>query len=245
MNLRAQMRDPFLAILVVAIMFGCRLFQEELETTTKQGFYAIQPETFLEELAHGNNQAFSPITAHDVDYSIPPGSSVNWTQSDYFQIVESFYELILNDKLDDWHLSSMSFSLNCDEVDVGLQAGRFQFFKIVKDENDQEVRIVRLIAIDPRYRFVSLWEREFSPRIIDWSSIDLNSMKFDNEQALQIAEDNGGQNQRLSLNNACSIAISLSPNSAQYRGWNIFYTRHDNRRIAFEVKVDPFTGEIR
>lgn len=246
MNFLAKIRVTILIIIFVNTIFGCKLFQEEVEKTTKQGYYAIQPESILETLAHEDTSAFVLVTDQYVDYSAPPtGSTVTWTQSDYLYIVDTFYKLMLHDTLNDWHLNSMGFALSCADVEAGLQVGRFQFFKIVSDENDQEVRVVRFIEVDPRYKIVSLWEREFSPKIMNWSSIDLSRMKFDSEKALQIAENTGGQTRRLSINNACSITLNLSPNSAQYRGWNVFYTQDDNRRIAFDVNIDPFSGDIR
>ncbi len=225
-------------------MLSCKLFQEESQRTTQQGFYAMEPETLLEALKQKDANAFVTIMEQDIDYSAPISPSVNWTQSDYFQIVDAFHNLVLNDELEDWHLDSMSFALNCDDVNVGFQDGRFEFHQIVKDENNQEVRLSRFIDIDPRYKAILLWEREFSPYIIQRSVIDLSSIKYDSEKILQIAEDSGGRNQRLHLDNACSITLGLWPDTAQYRGWKVTYIRDDSNLPAFEIDIDPATGNI-
>jgi hypothetical protein len=246
MNHQARMQVVMFIAVLMSTMVACKLFQTENQKTTQQGFYAIDPETLLNTLANDETNAFLPITEHDVDRSTPPsGSSINWTQADYFYIVDEFYRLVLHDTLGDWQLNSMNYSLSCAEVDIGSQNGRFEFFKIVKNENDQEVLISRFIDVDPRYRVVLLWEREFVPYVITRSSIELTNIKFASADALQIAEDNGGQNLRLSLNNGCDITLSLSPDSAEYRGWKVLYSRRGSGKVAFDLNIDPFTGGIR
>lgn len=231
--------------MIVATMLSCKLFQEENQKTTKQGFYVIQPETLLDALAHEDTSAFVAISEQDVERPAPPTDFfVNWTQADYFYIVDAFYRLILQDTLVDWQVNSMGFSLRCIDIEAGLQDGIFGFFKIVRNEDNQEILITRYIEIAPRHKLVLLWEREFYPYVITRSSIDLTQIKFDSERVLEIAEDNGGQEKRLSLQNACSIRTSLSPDSAQYRGWSVVYTPSDNRTSGFHIIVDPFTGEI-
>ncbi len=245
MSFQVKIRASIFITIFVSTVFACQLFQKESEKTPKQGYYAIQPETILEALAHSKNKVFSPVTEKNIDYSVPPtGPSVNWTQSDYFYIVGAFYRLVLNDKLDDWHLNSMDFSLSCADVDVGLQDGRFEFFKTITSENKQKIRLSRFIEVDPRYKVVSLREREFYPEVMNWSSIDLKNIKFDSQKVLRLAEDSGGRNQRLSCNNACDITLSLSPDSADYHGWSASYTRSDNNRSAFDVNIDPFNGDV-
>ncbi len=61
---------------------------------------------------------------------------------------------------------------------------------------------------------------------------------------LRIAEESGGENVRLSLNNECGITASLSPDSARYRGWNVMYIGDKSNLSAFEIDIDPSTGTI-
>lgn len=244
MNFRAKVRLAlFIAVFALAVA-ACNLFQRESQKTTQQGFYIIQPKIILRAIANGETNAFLPITEDDVNAirsAVATGSSVSWTQSEYLYIVDAFYKMMLHDTLGEWHLNSMDFSLACSEVEIGLQDGSFEFFKIVKNENNQEALISRYIDIDPRYKVVLFWEREFYPYVLTRSSIDLTNIKFDATQALQIAEENGGRNQRLTLNNACDISLDLSPDSVRYRGWKIIYRGNG---VTFEINIDPFTGNI-
>lgn len=244
MKFQTKIRVAILATMIASTIFACNLFQKESQRTIQQGFYVIQPETILNAITYGDENAFSLITEHDVNEirsASPSGSSVSWTQFDYLHIVDAFYKVELHDTLSDWHLNSMDFSMNCSDIVTGIQDGRFEFFKIVKDEENQDVLISRFIDVDPRYKVVLFWEREFYPYVLTRSSIDLTNIKFDSTKILQIAEDSGGRNQRLAINNACDISLGLSPDSVRYRGWKVVY-RGDG--VAFEINVDPFTGDI-
>jgi hypothetical protein len=168
-------------------------------------------------------------------------------------IVEAFYRGMLNDTLQGWHLQGMDFSLSCNEVDIGLQQGGFSFFKVIRNENNEDVLISRFIGIEPAYKVVLFWEREFYPYVVPRSSIDLASIKFDSAKVLQIAEDNGGRKQRLALNNQCSISLMLGEEPGiWYRirygtafSWQVLYSGwNENRGITFLLTIDPFTGEL-
>jgi hypothetical protein len=252
----SRMRILLFVLVIFSTSFACKLFQEEQEKTTAQGFYTIQPETLLSALAQGETNAFVPITEDEVNairLAPPTASPVNWTQDDYFYIVEAFYRGMLNDTLQGWHLQGMDFSLSCNEVDIGLQQGGFSFFKVIRNENNEDVLISRFIGIEPAYKVVLFWEREFYPYVVPRSSIDLASIKFDSAKVLQIAEDNGGRKQRLALNNQCSISLMLGEEPGiWYRirygtafRWQVLYSGwNENRGITFLLTIDPFTGEL-
>lgn len=256
MNSQAKARSAFFITVFVLAMFTCKPFQEESEKTIRQRFYLFRPETILDAIANGKNDVFTSITENDffeIVTAPSTGSSVNWTQSHYFYIVNTFYNLMLHDNLADWKLSSMSFSLNCNEVNVGLQDGRFGFFKIIKNKNE-EVVISRFIDIDSRYKTVSFWEREFYPYVVPRSSVEPAGIKFDSEKAIQIAEENGGRDHRLSVDNKCEIALILAPELSLWHqirygtkySWKVFYqqVKKDQVVTTFAITIDPFTGDI-
>ena len=67
-------------------------------------------------------------------------------------------------------------------------------------------------------------------------------IEFNAAQVLQIADDKGGRNLRLDLNNECDISLNLAPDSVRYRGWNVVYR---GGGVAFEINIDPVTGDLR
>ncbi|MCI0556431.1 MAG: hypothetical protein L0287_36275, partial [Anaerolineae bacterium] len=145
--------------------------------------------------------------------------------------------------LQGWQLKGMDFQLSCAQVHHGFQNGRLEFFKVVK-EKEQESRIVRFIDVDPRGNFVHAKEWEFFPNLGNLKAIDLTQLEISADLALQIAESNGGEEKRQSIENACDISLGLYPNSSSYKGWEVIYTRSDDRTSFFHIQIDPISGEI-
>jgi len=220
--------------------------KREESTNLFYHYYSIEPVSLLEALEAGNINVFSPI-AEEPPF-IPPDQQVpvSWTQEDYFRIVNALFQFAWGDTdtLEGWQLNSMDFDLGCEKIDIGLQDGNFRFFKIAKT-NERESRIVRIVNIDPRSKFVFIAENEYYPILADWSAVDLGQKLLSAEEILQIAEGAGGQEKRLSVKNACDISLLISPDSASYEGWWITYSRRDNRTTLFHLDIDPLTGEIR
>jgi hypothetical protein len=244
MNIQNKDWRAMFLIALVFVIFACKLLEEENKKTIKREYYAIEPDSILESLARGEVGVFS-LTTDDIDYSAPPpGPTVQWKQSDYFSVIKAFYGEVLGGTLQGWSLNSMGFFLSCKEVDYGLQDGRFEFFKVINNGREREVRVFRFIDIDTRYKLVTFREEEHYPKLIDWSSIDLASIEIGAEDALQIAEDNGGRERRISVNDSCFISVGIAPDSVTFSGWRISYSLSENPTSFFSIEVDPITGEI-
>ena len=220
--------------------------KREESTNLFYHYYSIEPASLLEALEAGNVNVFSPI-AEEPPF-IPPDQQVPvpWTQDDYFRIANALFQFIWGetDTLKSWQLKSMDFHLGCEEVGIGFQDGNFIFFRIAKTD-ERKSRIVRIVNIDPRSKFVFITENEYYPILADWSAVDLGQNLLSAEEILQIAEGAGGQEKRLSVKDACDISLLLSPDSASYEGWWITYSRRDDRTTLFHLDIDPVTGEIR
>ena len=233
-----------LALLVLlSATLSCNFDETEEKTNLFNHYYSIEPESLFDALEAGITNVFSPIAEAPVD--IPPNQQipVRWTQDDYLRIANGLYEFARDKTLDGWQLNSMDFALGCEEFDTGLQDGNFEFFKIVKT-NERESRIALIININPKGRYVFITENEYYPKLVDWSSIDLEQNQLSASEVLQMVENAGGQEKRLSVDNACNISIWLSSDSARYRGWVVHYYRRDDRTTLFQVTIDPITGEI-
>jgi len=207
-------------------------------------YYSFEPTSLLEEIEAGNINVFSPIAEEPPLVPSDQQISVPWTQGDYFRIANALFEFARGDTLDGWQLNSMYFILGCPEFGTGLQDGNLEFFKIVKT-NERVSRIVRIVNIYPRNKYVFITENEYYPKLVDWSSINFGENMFSADAVLQIADKAGGQVKRLSVENACNISLLLSPDSASYEGWWAHYYRRDDDTTLFRVKIDPITGEVR
>jgi len=72
----------------------------------------------------------------------------------------------------------------------------------------------------------------------NWESVDLSKVKISADEALRIAEKDGGQEKRVAIDNACDISVGISRNTIVYDGWMVNYSPS----IFFD-KIDPVTGK--
>ena len=231
------------AILIVGLL-SCNVAQSEVRTTALDQYYAVESTTLLASLQQRDMSAFIPTEERpelSPDNQQLPG---NWLQADYFYITETLYNGVLAHPLQDWNLKGMDFRLNCADVGIGLQNGRLEYFKIIK-ESSQESRIERFIEIDVRRNFVHLIDEKFTPSLSNLNAINLARLKVSAEQAIQIAEENGGLQERQNAGNMCRIFAGLYPNAAHYNGWAVSYALDSNNTSVFYIEIDPYTGEIR
>jgi hypothetical protein len=240
--------DPTIpVILALAILFtamlSCDIDQAEEQTTLFDQYYTIDPTSLIESLRNGDMKAFTPVSEEPELLPVNQQLPVDWLQADYFYIANTLYEDVLGKTLQGWQLNSMDFNLGCAHLHNGFQNGRFVFFKVI-NEKENESRISRFIDIDPRGNFIHVKEWEYYPKLVDWEIVDMGQLKISADQALQIAESNGGEENRQSVGNACNISLVLSPSPASDKGWVVIYARSDDRTSFFRIQIDPITGEI-
>jgi len=134
----------------------------------------------------------------------------------------------------------MDFSGSCHDIENGLQDVYFVFYNIL-DSEDGKSRIVHNINIDPARSEINVWAEKYSPLVMKWKAIDLEETNITADDALLIAETNGGREIRKSVDNECNISVSFSPVPGSFDGWEIRY--YQNPGTLFELKVDPTNGE--
>jgi hypothetical protein len=234
----------FVIMSLLVAMLACQfnLDETEKQTTILEQYFLIDPPSLLGSIAQGNKNAFIPVNT-EPEFPAPfQQIPVDWTQVDYLYIVQAVFEHVWGEPLNGWHLNNMGFSLSCTNIDIGFQNGDFRFFKNT-NTRERESRIMRFINIDPRSKSIHIWESEYYPRLVDWSSIDLAQNRFSADDALNIADSNGGREKRLSVKNMCDISLSLSPDLPRYNGWEVFYATKEDAKF-FRIQVDPITGKI-
>lgn len=207
---------------------------------TREGFL-IDPETILKSLENGETDVFSP-NLQQVDGEKPTvlfAKPISWTQGEYFIIAEAVNKLVWNDTLDDWNLYEMDFFLECQDNPSGFERSFMTFFKTIPD--DSKGYTVRDFSIEPKYKYVGLrGGANYSRPLFGWKSIGLTNLKINADDALRIAEEYGGRNTRLELNNDCRIRLFLMPE--MYTGWQIWYEADGLPK--FKIMIDPLTGKI-
>lgn len=235
-----------LKILVTVVFFmfvsACHSNASEDITTTFEQYYSINPQSLMDSLVQDGQDVLTPV---DVAPEFPPPDEqipVNWSQVDYLSIVDAVFKNAWGESVDGWSLKSISFALGCTKIDYGFQNAHFRYFKNANVQ-EREARFERSIHIDPRSKSIYVLEFEYFPRLTDWNAIALTQLLYSADDALRIAEENGGQEQRLAVENECDISLLLSPDSPRYRGWDVRYTNKNDGTILF-VQIDPLSGEI-
>jgi hypothetical protein len=131
----------------------------------------------------------------------------------------------------------MTFHIDCQDDLSGLPGGTFSYFRTTLTKG-KIAYTWREMEIDPTYLFVA-WggNAKFAHPLFGWKSIDLSKLQVSAEDAIKIAENNGGREARLNVQNQCGIHLLLMPE--RYKGWLVDYQSAD-----FEIMIDPYTGEV-
>lgn len=239
-RLRTDWIFLFLAGLIIASI-GCRLsLQQEKKTNTLDQTYQIDPQNLLKSLTDNDNNEFVLLTATPPVYPNPAVEPVEWTVSDYYFVAEALYLHAKNGTLDDWKLKDMSFHGSCREIDLVFQSAIFGFFKSIPDQ-DGNSRVTIRLFVSPDENNVSIYESIYTPELNEWKYIDPSQVKIDAHVAFLIAEKNGGNDFRASVNNHCTV-LALYDAEGKYEGWSVAFSAENQ---LFKINIDPSTGEYR
>ena len=203
------------------------------------GHFIIDPKTVIESLDNGRADIFTPNLQGERSNTILFEEPINWKQREYFMITKALNQSVWKDNLDDWELYEMVFFLDCQDNPSGFERSFMTYFKTIP--SDSKVYTVRDFSIYPRYLDVE-WRggKNYSRPLFGWKRIDLDNLKIKAEDALRIAEENGGKDIRLKFNNNCRIKLFLEPDI--HPEWRIWYSVEGLSKL--DLMIDPFTGKI-
>lgn len=137
------------------------------------------------------------------------------------------------------------FSLNCQDNDNNLISGVFTYFQTPSIFSSNYA--TRRVGIYPSSKLVE-WGGDGNfprpPLFLGWSSIDIESLKINVDDAFAIAESNGGSDFREKNDNICTIHVSMSPymNNETRKIWHITYDTDYSERL--KILVDANNGEV-
>ncbi len=237
------MNHLVLLIAIFSAMQSCNALKSENVETIKQQYYAVEPNTLLESIAQGKEDAFILIDENQETTPLPANISAKWSQDDFLGVAEALHKVVWGEPLMTWNLFQMDFRVACTDAGMGFDNAHFVFYKVTT-VGEQESRFVHEITIEPNRRSASIWEREYSPKLVNWPIIDLEKVEVSADQAVRIAEAHSGDVVKATVKNPCNISAILAPAAADYHGWKIVYTENQFDKI-FDYDIDPFTGDVR
>jgi len=210
-----------------------------------RGYYEINPETILTNLDQGKTNVFVPFFG-DTDRDEPYYDSIAWTQSDYLKIADALSLETWHEPLDleSWQVIDMDLIRGCGDNVQGFHTFTITYYKTLGITNWERHYTTRLIEIYSWQGLVRLGkDTVFSaPLLLGWDGLDLNQFKITADEALQIAEKNGGLDARLKVDNTCRIILRVNQLSPlpHRPNWLVDYDRAD-----FYMHINPYTGKYK
>ena len=257
MSTQTKRRISIFMRLVIAITVGCILllgswfwYLERYDGVTTspntfgdfgdKHYFAIDPERVLADLDHGETDVFTSEIATPENPIF--NKTIEWHQSDYLKIAGNLNRFVWNETLEDWNLYYMNFKVTCHDNPTGFEFAEIAYFKTISQDLLQRSHVGRAFQIVPQDGYVVYsGEANFPQSPFDpWESLNLNKLRISAEDALKMADENGGRAARLSVQNECTICARLSGNIA----WNIFISANDSGSTIFRIAVDPYTGKV-
>jgi hypothetical protein len=210
------------------------------------GEFTIDPNNIFIDLKNGMNNVLTPVPTSS-DAPIQSGgdeSSVIWTFSDYLKVTEIVKSQVWKEDMKDWDLYRMYFYGDCNNTLGEFTIGDFVYFKpVVTPDGNQYA--AREILINPPYARISWGSGNLYPKhLLNWKKIDLGKIGIGPDDALRIADDLGGKESRLKVNNACSIFLSYNPN-VNSDNWILSFTHNNELPSIFKIQIDPYTGKAK
>jgi hypothetical protein len=244
----------FLSTLAIASIVG-KLFLYDngysnpllFSSYSSTGYYEIYPETILSSLDRGETRVFTLASEEIWDQDRPEYESIRWSQSDYLKIADALSQEVWHEPLDlnKWQILDLSFSQDCVDNPHGFYSFSLVYFQRAGLQfwsRQYHVRMIDVIA----WQGIIVWgERIFSDAILPgWGNANLEDFKLTADDALLLAERNGGSKVRQGANNDCRISVwfnNYTPVSKfSHNNWLVDYGKTD-----FYIRINPLTGKFK
>ncbi len=211
------------------------------------GYYEIYPETILGSLNRGVTEVFTPASEEIWDRGEQYDEAFHWSQSDYLTIANAFSQEVWHESWDpkEWKVLYLSLHQSCEDNPQGFYDFSIVYFKNLGMGFLDRQYQTRLIDIIPWQGLIRWGEASFSDALLPgWGNASLNNFKITADDALLIAERNGGGKLRQEDNNQCRISVWLNnyPPVTGYtnNNWLVDYGMGD-----FSIYINPYSGKFR
>jgi hypothetical protein len=198
------------------------------------GDYQFNPKTILASLDQGKADVFTPLPDDFVDIEY---TDIEWAQSDLLRVADALSQKAWNEPLDlnSWVVYSIRFQGDCNNKFGGFNQFWLTYYKTTKT-GWETVYTARHIYFNSR-QGIARWDGdgEFTVSFFhSWRKIEFMKFKTTAEQAVRIAEENGGKAARLNYDNKCVIDVDGIEDN-----WLVYYSD-----AQFSLFINPFTGEV-
>lgn len=228
----------FCCLLIIQLGSEYQIGQELLNASDEA--YLFNPQ---EVLSDEKSDLFVPIPFPE-KFSEFTDIPVAWKQEEYFRVANLFMKTVLYEQIEDWRLNAVTTRMNCTDFASGQIVMRGISIELFREiaSTKHKIRQDLHLSISPSDEMIRIYRREYYPyEILDY--IEWSKFRVSADQAIMIAEKNGGTVVRVALNNNCTVSAHLTA-GIQKNDWWIYY-EPINEPSVFEIAVDEQTGKRR
>jgi hypothetical protein len=198
------------------------------------GYYQFDSQTILASLDQSKTDLFTPLAMAPDDVDVYY-DNIAWTQADFLRVASALSQKIWNEplNLDGWAIHSFYFLGRCSDNFGGFNDFKIVYYKTIKT-GWKTVYSARYLTLTP-WRGTVVWagDGEFSEIFIfRWGNTELTRFKTTAEQAVQIANKNGGKVNQ----DRCRIFADVREGD-----WRIEY---ETDTALVDIFINPFSGEV-
>ena len=230
-------------IIVISLVWDNRPNDQEglrlpgsLGSYSEYGYYKIDPETILVSLKNGDANVFQPLLKDPNEiWEEIPDLSISWTQADFMRISSALSKLVWNESMDPkvWSIYDIYFSGWCTDNSCDLDSVQVVYFKTVRNSY-----ATRFMDIHPYFGLVRWGDGASYPQPLlrKWKGVEFATSKIAAEEALRIAEANGGRERRLKATDGCYVSVNSSRFNPEY--WHVMCV------AGYQSNIDLDSGEV-
>jgi hypothetical protein len=210
------------------------------------GFYQFNPQTILASLDRGETDVLTPFLGNSDDMTVKY-DNIAWTQSDFMRVANALSQKVWHEplNLNIWGVFFTFFEGQCNAQFGGFYAFEITYYKTVKVGWDVTY-VARHIDLTA-WNGIAEWagDGEFStPFIFGWRNVGLAEVRTTAEQAVCIADENGGKIVWLNNEKTCMVYVDMDKNNRDTGGnWLVHYYNFA-LQTSFDGFINPLTGEF-
>jgi hypothetical protein len=203
------------------------------------GMYTFDPDTIFETLEQGEIDVFTPYF-ESPDETELYYDTITWSQSDYLTVANTLSQKIWGKSLKstNWNIESVYFAQDCNDNPKGFNRFYIVYYEDLGVANWKRNYTTRLIDLEP-WRGLAYWGEDaiFSSSLLSrWKNIGLEDFAISADDALQMAEEHGGNETEKSHCSTISVSMYQHDNEV----WDVNYSAAN-----FGMYIDANSGKYK
>ena len=199
--------------------------------------YTFDANNIMDNISQDIEPSFQEIEDIDAyDWNIHNSQITTYSETEYWQIAETFFTSYLQDDINTWYLKSITYRIS--DCETGMLGEVGTAYTVDRYFPEEKKRVEREISISPREESICIREQaEINP--IVKLGIYPENFNYNATQALEIVEKKGGKEARQLSQECNAIVVDLF---AGHPEWVFHYYFSDMPKATFVV--DAQSGEM-